>query len=696
MSQDKQYFHFTLGPVQSFVAQARRTRDFWAGSFLLSWLSAVAIRAVQAQGGEVIFPIPDDDFLAAVSGEQVNELPQQGGIPNRFMADITSCVEFDAKAVTQSVQTAWKAVCEQVWQYDKEVLTTSVDGVTNQPEITRNIWERQTSHFWDINWVITQGRDTSALDKRKNLRTHVPSIEEGYKCMMMEGYQELSGAGGKNSGGKRRQYWQQASNGKHIGLDLREGEQLSALAYVKRRFVHTFNKVRVDINISGTSFTVHGWALPKNVPSIGYMASVPWLKELLNSNEDVSQKLIDFNSRIGEVNEYNHSIGITSERKNHVKSIYDAIEENKDIGIGDISLDGQLYHLGYWQNDNNLYPDKNHPYSKIEETSDKAIASLKKLYKAVDSEPSSYYAILLMDGDSLGKQMGHEDRQPIISHALNKFTKNVAKIVDEHDGFLVYAGGDDVLALLSLDDALPAAVALQQDYKECFAEASSESGTDTQVYSTLSGAINYCHMGTPLTQVLTNSHDLLDNVAKDGTGRNALAIRVWKPSGLATQWSLPWDKVLGKDIIEKLNESYSLHLATNTPVISALAEVMAHQKTEDKNISVFSTGFFYKTRELMAKVDAMSKANLITTDQMASLLLAEYYQSGQFGKMSLEQRNQLTDAFEILIDQSKDYRSIIDDGQASIDEDSGRSISGEAGIFLRLLGQKGLSKKEQG
>ena len=38
--------HFTLGPVQSFVAEARRLRDFWAGSFLLSWLSGQAMRAV--------------------------------------------------------------------------------------------------------------------------------------------------------------------------------------------------------------------------------------------------------------------------------------------------------------------------------------------------------------------------------------------------------------------------------------------------------------------------------------------------------------------------------------------------------------------------------------------------------------------------------------------------------------------------
>ncbi|MEZ5479145.1 MAG: type III-B CRISPR-associated protein Cas10/Cmr2 [Thiolinea sp.] len=36
MSTQQSYFHFTLGPVQSFVAQARRTRDFWAGSFILS------------------------------------------------------------------------------------------------------------------------------------------------------------------------------------------------------------------------------------------------------------------------------------------------------------------------------------------------------------------------------------------------------------------------------------------------------------------------------------------------------------------------------------------------------------------------------------------------------------------------------------------------------------------------------------
>ena len=40
------HLHFSLGPVQGFVVQARRTRDLWAGSFLLSRLALEAMWAV--------------------------------------------------------------------------------------------------------------------------------------------------------------------------------------------------------------------------------------------------------------------------------------------------------------------------------------------------------------------------------------------------------------------------------------------------------------------------------------------------------------------------------------------------------------------------------------------------------------------------------------------------------------------------
>src|SRR5690606_5177224 len=46
----------TLGPVQDFIAQARRTRDLWYGSHLLSELSRAAARALVEEGAHLIFP----------------------------------------------------------------------------------------------------------------------------------------------------------------------------------------------------------------------------------------------------------------------------------------------------------------------------------------------------------------------------------------------------------------------------------------------------------------------------------------------------------------------------------------------------------------------------------------------------------------------------------------------------------------
>ncbi|MBS9780600.1 MAG: type III-B CRISPR-associated protein Cas10/Cmr2 [Moraxellaceae bacterium] len=701
----EKYFHFTLGPVQSFVAQARRTRDFWAGSFLLSWLSAVAIQAVKVQGGTIVFPIPDDKFLQAIADtdKKLNkdDKPTQGGIPNRFMADISGCTDFNANAVCNAVQQAWQAVADSVWEKDKKGL--------EQNTFTKEIWQRQITSFWDMSWVITNSNDSSALDKRKNLRSHVPSVEDGFKCMMMEGYQELSGT---TSGKKLREFWINLKLSLKSGLDLREDERLCAIAYVKRRFVHEFDNVSKNIKIADKSISVNGWKLPKNVPSVGYMASVSWLKEILIDNTD--DKFIDaFNlltDRVEELGKIDSQFAIQSERKNHIHSIRALINKNKAINI---SLDGQIYYKTYWENPNNLFADREHRTASIENQAGKIKQALSKLYDKVGQEPSPYYAIVLMDGDSLGKQMSHIERQSIISNALNQFTQNVSEIVENHDGFLVYAGGDDVLALFSLDDALPASIELQQKYKECFTDASKEKKNSkdknvsndkkVEVFSTLSGAINYCHLGNPLTQVLSDSHDLLDNVAKDGRRRNALAVRVWKPSGLAVQWSLPWSKVIdenntNENVIKTINEEFGLNLDPNTAIISALATAMGKQKTDDQKVSIFSTGFFYKTRELMQKLMAMQQPNeeeQLSDEQARKLLLAEYLQSGQFNKISDEQREKLMFAFNLLLEQSKDYHSKIDDGKANIDENSGKKLSGEAGILLRILGQKGLGKGDK-
>lgn len=691
MSDNEKYFHFTLGPVQGFVAQARRTRDFWAGSFLLSWLAGVAMQAVKVQGGEIKFPIPDKDFLEAIETGKANILPQQGGIPNRFMADISKCPNFNGQAVVLAVKTAWLAVADKVWQKDEK-------GLNQEGYHTKAIWDRQNDKFWDMAWVITQGTDTSALDKRKNFRTHISSVEGGYKCMMMEGYQELSGASDKNSGKKRREYWEKLKSNANVGIDLRDGEELCAIAYIKRRFVHIFDKVKINIDINGNNISIHGWQLPHNVPSVAYMAGVPWLKTLVGSNSDIQDEFKQFLLQIEKLSYQTDYQSPKSERKNHVQSIQNKVDKSV---LNNISLDGNIYFRNYWENIGNIVGDKNNYDGRIDGYLPKIKHQLNSVYEKLDNEPSPYYAILLMDGDSLGKQMSKSERQPIISHALNDFTQQAQEVVKNHDGFLVYAGGDDVLALFSLDDAMRASVALQKCYKQCFETASEqhgqgkgENGTDVKVYSTLSGAINYCHIGTPLTHVLMDSHDLLDNIAKDGTGRNALAVRVHKPSGQAVEWSLPWDKVLDSESLEQLKTQFGLSVDENTPVIEALALAMGKQKTDGQS-SVFSTGFFYKTHHLMKTLDEMMKNENLKTDDAKKLLLAEYMQSGNLRKISETEQKNLQKIFDVLIEQSCDYRSKIDDGKADIDQNSGQKLSGDAGILLRILGQKGLGKGDK-
>jgi len=50
----------TVGPVQQFIAAARRTRDLWFGSYLLSEISKAAAKAVADEVGidALIFPAP--------------------------------------------------------------------------------------------------------------------------------------------------------------------------------------------------------------------------------------------------------------------------------------------------------------------------------------------------------------------------------------------------------------------------------------------------------------------------------------------------------------------------------------------------------------------------------------------------------------------------------------------------------------
>src|SRR5690554_1380361 len=596
----QRYFHLTIGPVQSFVAQARRTRDFWAGSFLLSWMAGVAMATVKHQGGQIEFPIPDENFLGALQGNSTHEPPQQGSVPNRFKAlGAKVDQDFSPQLVVSQLKAAWIALAELVWERD---LAPALEKDQRQLAISREIWTRQVHAFWEISWCISNDAGASQLlDRRKNWRTHSLPEEPGVKCMMMEGWQELSGQSGPHAEGLG-EFWNKLRNtlNKGASTDLRQGEALSALGFIKRRFVRHFHAFKLNLPSPQGELHLRGWQLPAQVPSVAYLAAAPWFKELLGKakqDANVKQALEQFLEQA-------EDLGKLPELKANLPDLVKACRAagfQEDI----LGIDGSVFFESQLEN----------PRRFENQTQASAVGkSLRNLRNCAQlPEPSPFYAILLMDGDSLGSQMSDPAKQKPISTALNQFTQSVPEIVRQHNGFLVYAGGDDVLALLPLPDALGCALALRRRYTDCFEQVNS--GRASNITTSLSAAIEYCHIKRPLTQVLLDAHQLLDDVAKNRTGRDALAVRVWQPGGLHLEWSQPWDYALQEGLSQPNSQSSGL-------VIEQIARQFAEREAE----SPFTNKFLFKVMSLAERVPLD-----LGTDQGAlleQLIRAELMHSG--------------------------------------------------------------------
>lgn len=532
----KKILHFTLGPVQGFIADARRTRDLWAGSFLLSWLSGKAMVALVEAKGEIVFPeVADDDLFKAI--KEGKGTPYVGSLPNRFKANVTN-VTGDVSAgkiCKDAIDAAWKELTDAVWnQFFK--------SIASHDHQSKTIWDRQVHAFWDMNWVIgdEEAGDGSWLDQRKNWRTHYPTHAEGGDlCTLMGNLQEISGFDRLKERDKQKVFYdalrQQKyhSNKRSLGsLNISDGERLCSIALVKR-FFPLLDKIEAVIGWrpGGGEVNIINW------PSVSYIAAVPWLKGVEKHVGVQDRKL------------YTGCVA---------KSISDSYKgemETKLFGFPEketfFQLDGHLLHqdgILTWDKDGLTGADKELSRKNLLKAHrDLLNAFPKAISKEANTAPSEFYAVLLMDGDQIGAMIGQHAE--IIKKGLGYFTQAVKnyfapKSGNPANGVLIYAGGDDVLALLPLDSAIEAADALRKEYAEAFEQAIKEvpddKGKPEAENFTLSGAIVFAQYKIPLSAVLKTAHKALDSVAKEQNGRNSLALVVMKPGGVSAQWVTCW------------------------------------------------------------------------------------------------------------------------------------------------------------
>ncbi len=515
---------YSVGPVQTFITQARKTRDLWQGSFLLSKLMSAAM-TVDKSSTQVALP------LVFPESPVVNDTISN--IPNKFVAvfDDPEQARTAARECTKRLQDWWKTTHEIVW---KEVVEKSRTSNTE----TRGIWDRQTNPetLFDIYWIITQRAPEqkygawlqytqNVFDARKRLRNFSAQNEPGEKSTVSGEREVLRGSGRSRSDVKA--FWRDLSFKSRLSakdIDRTGAERLDAIDTIKRfAELSETQAFPSTSSIATASFvqqllsnvdpaTIQDWLDVTSLPALQEMKpeAIPFLAAYVDreGNADKQRKMREILQRDGDC---------------FFEETFTAYRLQKDYAIPDKSSD------------------ETSQAKQLARAGKKALAKLfEETTKQGIPRPTPYYALVQIDGDNMGTFIGGVDEphdHTTISKALSDFSRErVPAIVEqEHPGRLVYAGGDDVLALTPIEGVLELSHNLQKEFGETLTKVAG----DRKDLISASAGIAIAHHYTPLNLVLQAARDA-EKLAKEHYGRNALVVTIIRRSGGQTRVGCRW------------------------------------------------------------------------------------------------------------------------------------------------------------
>ena len=494
----------SLGPVQSLIGAARRTRDLWCGSWLLSEAARAAARILHQQHpGCLIFPCPQDPDTDLKPQDKPGDA---ANIANILRAEIS--VPDAAHA---------RALCEEAKSAAMSRLATLGDSARNEMKrmgrpVRGEVWQAQIGDILEgfAAWVpITASDDADAGDgyaqasrrlggvlaarkATRDFRACKPLPVEGLPKSSLDGALETVLPDWPATDRARRK------------LRLSKGEQLDALGVMKR--------------LAGDSDQFTAWSR---------IAADPWIEQL------------------------------TAEQQQRLCAAYEPLVDlelaTRTTGNAEIyaalPFDAQMLYAS--RLDNALSEARDEP-----DASRRVLCDLRQCMKQISREKAStgrpagapvpYAAILKADGDRIGKFRSHADsahRARVISRALHGFASSVPGIVRKHRGHAIYAGGDDVLALVPLAQALRCSRALAEAFRDSLRGIATEMGVPEDERPTLSVGLGIGHLMEPLGALRARA-ERAEHAAKEGgdpdTSRNALAIALGIRSGAELCWRAQW------------------------------------------------------------------------------------------------------------------------------------------------------------
>jgi len=583
----------SIGPVQDFIAAARRTRDLWLGSHLLSEISKAAAKKIVAEGGLLIFPNFKKEKLEPSCS------PDAPNVANIILA------ELPAGKDPSNVNKRVKAAAQDEWEQYAKGAKFLAENLSKE-FVDDNIWNEQVGDVLEFYSAWTPMPEKK--EDYPKARTRLMGLLAGRKSirnfLQAQGHAQIP----KSSlDGARESVIQKDSNiPKDLALKMRlqAGEELCAVGLTKR-----LGGWRAEDMANGEKKLAA-------FPSVVRVALDPWIRGLRQSGDDAIEVLDE---------------------------IMEICKSNDNIAAGtgehyaNFPFDGQVLHLSRITSMMKV-PEKRPDHKKgwklylsPQDRNDlqKIKVLVEQLQKKNDSEigtkyfglgePERYYAILVADGDRMGKVIStriDKDEHLSFSAKLSEFADKARKIVKKHNGCMVYSGGDDVLAFLPLDCCLQAARELHDYFGDLLKDFKVKDGRDIEDSKgkspTLSVGIAIGHSMEPLEDLLKFGRDA-EKAAKGGKSiddeRDGLSIHLYPRSGSPIKIREKW-RPEGKDgLDERLLMWAEMHCNDELP---DSAGYDMHELAED-----------YKKWDISSEEKKKERSDLIDAYSMKLLKKAE-------------------------------------------------------------------------
>ena len=610
------FLKFQIGPVQDFIASARSIRDLWSGSYLLSWLMAAGMKALSAKIGPdaVIYPNlrgqplfdlhwRDDLWNKVKIGDQTvwhslgwkhSELLTPN-LPNVFLAVVPADRAAGlGETVEKAIEDEWKRIAGAVWTACHDAgLTNDEVGI---PAVDRkNRFDAQIACFLSFSWQATPW--PNSLDDALKLA-------DGFdpKMPIQKARERVQGVVDMAE--------------KNMPKDHRDVRYFECERFPKGHPQAGWkdrSKLKDDAKLDniGLGWSVilafNGWALDAVRQTRHFDAAKKggWQTGTFNNKDALTGR----DEAVAGGEEW-------SKRANDAKEFWPSLFKKGDW-LSASTLVKRVWHRAYLEKVWELRTDK----KGFPMPNTRGIAAHQAEQDCGDDETAEdaaysekYFAVIAFDGDEIGKWVSGEKTPPFssqladyrdgtnvqrfgakpyferaefrdllkaqrplspsyhlqFSEALSNFSLLCARpIVEAFDGRLIYAGGDDVVALLPADTALGCGEALRlaftggevkaPDGKVLFHSPqpgflSSENrkhddGHGRAIPFLVPGAkadasvgIAIAHFKAPLQDVVRAAY-VAEKRAKNKKqlGRSAVAVTLFKRSGETIEWGCKWD-----------------------------------------------------------------------------------------------------------------------------------------------------------